>query len=433
MSPIAVGLVGFVVLFALLLVGLPVGVGLALVGFAGLWYLISPAAAMVKLATVPFDTVCNFNFSALPLFIFMAQVGFTSGLSKDLYALAAKWLGRLPGGIAMATVGGCAGFAAISASSVATAVTMGTVALPEMKRYKYDPALATGSVTAGGALGILIPPSGVFLLYGILTETSIGKLFIAGVIPGVILAAFYMITIYILCKLNPALGPRGPSYTLKEKIMAFGGVGEVLGLIALVLGGLLLGWFTATEAGAVGAFGAIALSMIRKRLDWEKFKHAVIETLKTTGMIYAILIGAFIFTPFIAASQIPMWLSAFITGLGVSPMVIMLIIIATYIILGTAMEENTMLFTTLPLFFPLILSLGFDPIWFGVIVVRMMMIAMISPPVGINLFVIQGISKEPMTTIFKGVIPFLIADVFHVILLLFVPQIATFLPSFMRY
>ena len=431
MSPIEIGIIGLLVLFALFTIGVPISAAMALVGFAGLWYLISKDAAIIKMGLTPFEVVCNWDLATLPLFILLAHVVFASGLSGDLYNLASKWVGHLPGGIAMATIGVCAGFSAVSASAVACAATMGMVAMPEMRKYNYDPALATGCIAAGGTIDVLIPPSGPFIIYGILTGTSIGRLFIAGIVPGILQAIFYIIIIYIRCKRNPSLGPAGPKYSLREKVAAFGSCGEIIGLILLVLGGLMVGWFTPTEAGAVGAFGAILFSLFRRRLNWERFKSALINTLLTSGMIYGILIGAFIFKYFMAVSTIPFGLIDFVGGLRLPPLAVMGCIIALYMILGTFMEEASMMVLTIPILFPLVVGLGFDPIWFGILTTRMQQIAMISPPVGITMFVIQGISKEPITTVYRGVIPFLLCDLVHVALLVFVPAISLFLPNIM--
>jgi tripartite ATP-independent transporter DctM subunit len=433
MTPEMIGIIGLVILFALLFIGIPVGVSLGLVAIAGLWVLLGDTATLLKMAITPFRMVESYDLSVLPLFLLMADVCAATGVSRDLYDLAAKWVGRLPGGIAMASIGACAIFAAISSSAVACAATIGSIAIPEMRRFNYDDSLATGTVAAGGTIGILIPPSFMFVLYGILTETSIGKLFMAGFIPGVLQAIFYFIAIYIVCKRNPSIGPRGPATTLKEKIMAFGSCGEVIGLILLVLVGITVGWFTPTEAGSIGAGGAILITLIRRRLTWQNFIQACMSSMKTTGMVFLILVGAYLFTYFITVTNIPMALSNMITGMGVSPMAVVWIIIGTYIFLGTAMEEASMMLLTIPIFTPIIMNLGFDKIWFGVLVVRMMQVAMISPPVGITLFVIKGIAKDvPMGTIYKGVIPFIIADVIHVTLVVFIPGLSMFLPSLMR-
>jgi C4-dicarboxylate transporter DctM subunit len=433
MTPEIIGIIGLVILFALLFIGIPVGVSLGLVAIAGLWVLLGSSATFLKMAITPFRMVESYDLSVLPLFLLMADVCAATGVSRDLYNLAAKWVGRLPGGIAMASIGACAIFAAISSSAVACAATIGSIAIPEMRRFNYDDSLATGTVAAGGTIGILIPPSFMFVLYGILTETSIGKLFMAGFIPGVLQAIFYFIAIYVVCKRNPSIGPRGPATTFKEKIMALGGCGEVIGLILLVLVGITVGWFTPTEAGSIGAGGAILITLIRRRLTWQNFIQACMSSMKTTGMVFLILVGAYLFTYFITVTNIPTALSNMIIGLGVSPMAVIWIIIGTYIFLGTAMEEASMMLLTIPIFTPIIMNLGFDKIWFGVLIVRMMQVAMISPPVGITLFVIKGIAKDvPMGTIYKGVIPFIIADVIHVTLVVFIPALSMFLPSLMR-
>jgi len=374
----------------------------------------------------------SWGLATLPLFLLMAHIVFACGFSRDLYGVAAKWLGHQRGGIAMATVGGSAVFAAISASSLATAVTMGLVALPEMKRYNYDPALSTGCIAAGGTMGQMIPPSAGLITYGIITGTSIGRLFAGGLIPGIIEAVFYIITIYILCRWKPSLGPRGPRYSLKEKVMSFAGCGELIGLIILVLGGIIFGCFSPTEAGAIGASGAIIFSLFRRRLNWEKFKNALIETMKTTGMLYGILIGAFVFKYFMAVTTIPFALADFVGGLPLPPLAIMGLIMVVYLFIGAIMDALAMILLTIPIFFPIAISLGFDPIWFGVILVGMTEIGLITPPIGMNVYAISGIAPDvPVTTIFKGVIPFLIADFCRMALYLLVPAVVLFLPSIM--
>jgi C4-dicarboxylate transporter DctM subunit len=432
MTPIAIGIIGLVVLFTLLAIGIPIGAGMALIGFLGIMWLVSPSAAFAKLEIVPFATVANYDLAVLPLFVFMAQLLFNTGLGSAMYNLAAKWLGRLPGGLAMATIAGSAGFATVSATAIGTAATVGLVALPEMKKYKYDPGLATGSIMAGAPIGILIPPSNLFILYGILTETSIGKLFIGGILPGIILALFYMVTIYTRCRLKPELGPKTAVSSFREKMGSLVKCIDVIILVIIILGGMMMGWFTPTEAGAVGAFCAIIITLGRKQLTWEKFKQAVLETAKTVGMVYGILIGAFIFNYFIANSTIPMYLATIVSELAIPSMFIMIIIIAMYIVLGIIMDEAAMFLLTIPIFFPLVMSMGFDAIWFGIIATRMVMIGMNTPPLGVSLYVISGIAPEiPISTIYKGVIPFLIADIFHVALLMAVPALVLILPGLM--
>lgn len=434
MSPVLVGILGFIVLFSLLALGLPIGAGMALVGFVGTWFLISDVAAFTKLAVVPFQTVTDYSLAVLPLFILMAQVVFVSGMGRDLFNLASKWLGHKRGGVAMAAVAGSGVFAAVSASSIATATTMGLVSIPEMRRLKYDPALATGAVAAGGTMGVLIPPSGALIIYGILTETSIGKLFAAGIIPGILEALFYILVIGILCWWKPKLGPPAEKAPLGEKIKSLGGCGEIVALIIFVLTGLIIGWFTPTEAGAVGAFGAIIMCTLRGRLTWDNFKTAIVETLKTTGMIYGILIGALIFNVFVAASTIPYVLSEFIGNMALPPHAILVMVLVLYFFLGCFLDVAAMTVLTIPIFFPLVVSLGFNPIWFGIIFVRMAEIAMITPPIGMNTFVIAGVVKEmgiPMETVFKGIIPFLLADFLHVTLLILFPSLSLFLVKLM--
>jgi C4-dicarboxylate transporter DctM subunit len=433
MSPIAIGLIGLVVMFVLLLLGMPIAVSMALVGFVGLLCLLSHTAAFAILAFTPYETVASYELSVLPLFLLMANVAFASGITRDLYDIFAKWLGHQPGGLAIATIAMCVVFGAISSSVIATAVTVGQVALPELKRFKYDPGLATAAVCVGGPIDGLMPPSGIMVIYGIMTETSIGKIMIAGIIPAVTLALFYIAVVYVLCRRNPNLGPPGPSYSLKEKVASFGSCGEMLGLLVLCLGGLQIGLFTATEAGAVAAFGAILLSLVRRRLNWPKFKKAVINTIITTGMIYFLMIGAMIFTYFLAVTRMPFLMADVITGLNISPLLIMVAFIAMFIILGTFMDEFTMMLITVPIFFPLVLHLGFDPLWFGIMVITLVGIGGISPPYGLILFTVAGIAPDvPLTTIYKGVLPFLIGALCNVALLLFVPAIALFLPSLMR-
>lgn len=432
MDPLLIGLIGFILLFILLAFGMPIGLGMSTIGYAGMLYFLPGIAAATKMASTPFDQVSSYSLSVLPLFVLMAHITFSSGVTTDLFNLAHKWLGHQRGGVAMATVGGCAGFAAVSASSMATAATMGLVAIPEMKRLNYDPSLATGVIAAGGTIGILIPPSACLIIYGVITETSIGKLFIGGLIPGILEALFYIVTIYIICRWNPLLGPRGPKVTLKEKFVAFKSCGEIAALITLVLGGLIIGWFTPTEAGAVGASGSIIISLIRKRLTWKNFKDAIIETMKMTGMIYFIVVGAFLFNHFLTLTMIPTSLANFVIETQVPPIVTMFMIIGVYLILGCIVDAFAMIMLTIPIFYPIAQSLGFDLVWFGIIVTRVMEMAMITPPIGMNVYVIAGVAPDvPMQTIFRGIFPFLMADIVHLSLLLFVPSVVLFLPGIM--
>jgi len=430
MTPITTGIIGMVILLCLMALGMPIGFGMLLLGFVGFAYLVKLSGAIQILSTVPYNVISNYDYCVLPLFLLMAGVCLYSGLAKSLFRLVYTWIGRLQGGLAVATIGACAMFAAASSSSIATAVTIGVVAIPEMRSYKYDAALATGCVAAGGTLGILIPPSGILIIYGIITEQSISKLFVAGVIPGIVLAVMFMIMIYIRARLNPNLAPQGPRTSFKTKIVAVGQSFEMLALLLLVIVGLIIGWFTPTEAGAIGAFGAIVLSLIRRRLSWEGFKKSLIDSLRDTGMIFTIILGAFVFNAFLAVSTIPMEVATFVGNLGLPPLGIMIIIIFVYVILGCFIDTMSMVLLTIPIFFPVATSLGFNPIWFGIIIVLMCEISMITPPIGVNVFVIAGISRDiPMQTVFKGIIPFLAIELVFVALLVAFPQMALFLPS----
>ena len=433
MTPLTIGVIGLVILFVLLLSRMPIGLVMALVGFTGFAIIAGFGDALGILGTVPYATFANYNMSIIPLFILMGAFCYYSGLSKDLYDSVHAWIGHFRGGLSMATVGACAGFAAVSGSSLATAATMGTVALPEMKRYGYYNRLATGAVAAGGTIGILIPPSIVLILYAVITEQSIGKLFLAGIIPGVLEAIFYLLTIYILCRFNPRLGPPGPGTSFKQKVVSLSNSWIVLVLFVLIMGGLYLGWFSPIEASGIGAFGAFIFALLRKKLPWQSFKESLFDTGKTTVMIFIILLGAMIFGYFLAVSRIPYELASTISALPVNEYVILAIILIFYLFLGAVMDSLAMMLLTVPIFFPLILELGFDPVWFGILIVRVCEIGLITPPVGLNVYIIRGVAKDvPMQTIFSGIAPFLVADVLHVILLVAFPQITLFLPNLMK-
>jgi C4-dicarboxylate transporter DctM subunit len=433
MTPLTIGYIGIALLIVLLFSGIHIGVVMGAIGFLGIACISGWAAGLIVLKTVPFTTFANYSMSVVPLFILMGGFCFYAGISKELYDTVHKWLGHLRGGLAMATVGACAAFAAVSGSSLATAATMGTVALPEMRRYRYDPSLAAGCIAAGGSIGILIPPSVPLIIYGILANESIGKLFMAGIIPGVLEAIFYIITIYILCRLEPAKGPSGSRTGFMEKVTSLKATWGVLLLFIIVIGGIYVGIFSPTEAAGVGACGACIFAMVRRRLDWQNFKASVVGTVKTTSMIFVIFLGAMILGYFLAVTRLPFELAEFVGGLPVNRYVILALILVVYFMLGCIMDSLAMILLTVPIFYPLITALGFDPIWFGIIIVRAAEIGLITPPVGLNVFVISGITKDiPMYTIFKGIIPFIIADICHVILLVTVPQVATFLPGLMK-
>ena len=434
MSPVAVGVIGIAVLIFIFMLGMPVGFAMAFVGLVGFCYLVSPDAGLSLLARDVFSSLSSYSLTVIPMFIFMGAIAYATGMSRRLYAASHNLFGRVRGGLAMATIAACAGFAAICGSTAATAAAMGRVALPEMKRYGYDDSLATGSVASAGSLGILIPPSTVFIVYGVLTEQSIGKLFIAGVFPGVLLAALFMAAVVILCWRKPALAPAGQPTTFKQKLIGLGGISEMLVLFLLVMGGLFLGWFSPVQAGAVGATGALLIGLVRRQLDWAGFKQAVGETVKVTCEIMVIVTGAVILGHFIAVTTIPLILADWVAGLPLPSAAIMAIIVFMYLLGGMFMDALALITLTIPIIYPVVLTMGFDPIWFGVIIVLVTEMGVITPPVGINVYVIKGIAEDiPLETIFKGIFPFLLALIIAVALLIAFPNIATFLPGLISY
>ncbi len=433
MSSEFVGILGIIILFILLASRIYIGIAMALVGFLGFSYLSGLSTGLALLGMVPYGTGSFYTFSVIPLFVLMGQLAFYSGMSHDIYRAVHKWMGHLPGGLGMATIAGCAGFAAICGSSLATAATMGTVALPEMRKYRYDLGLATGSIAAGGTLGILIPPSIGFVIYGILTEESIGRLLLAGILPGLLLAGLYMLSIYILCKRNPQLGPAGPNVPLKEKMLALTGTWSMLLLFVLVMGGIYLGVFTPIEAAGVGASGALVIAVIRKKMSFSILLKCLQDTLRTTAMIFLILIGAEIFTLFLGASKLPMLLADVVGALPPHRYIVLSIILMLFVILGCVMDGIAMIVLTIPIIFPVVQALNFNPIWFGVLMVIVLEMGLITPPVGLNVFIIKGVAKDvPLKVIFKGIIPFLVASVVAIILIMILPEIALYIPTQMR-
>lgn len=434
MNPVIVGIIGIVVLIVLFLLRLPVGFALALVGVLGFGYLVSPQAGFGILARDLFYTFSSYSLTVVPMFVLMGSIASASGMSRRLYGASYQLLGRLRGGLAIATVAGCAGFAAICGSTSATAAAMGKVALPEMKRYNYADSLATGCVAAAGSLGILIPPSTIFIIYGIMTEQSIGKLFLAGILPGLILSSLFMMVITLLCQRNPKLAPPGPATNWKDKISGLVGIIETLSLFALVIIGLFLGWFSPTQAGGAGAAGALLIGVATRKLTRQGFLGAVKEALRITCMVMVIVAGAIVFGHFMAVARIPVMLADWVVGLPLPPMAIMGVIILIYLLGGCFMDALALITLTIPIFYPAILALGFDPIWFGVIIVLVTEMGVITPPVGINVYVIKGIAPDvSLRTIFQGVIPFLGAQLATAAILIFLPQIATFLPGLTTY
>ena len=431
MSPIEIGVVGVIALFVFMLLGMPIGLTMGLIGFLGLVLINGVDAALVRLGLTAFSSTNSYLISLLPLFTLMGEFAFASGITRDAYDAGYKWIGHRPGGLAIATIAGCAAFAAVCGSSVATSATIGAAALPEMRRYKYNPSLATASVAAGDS-GHPDPPSMGFVLYGLITEQSIGKLLISGILPGILLALLFVIAISIWTKLDPAAGPRGPKSSWREKVMALKDVWAVLLLFIIVIGGIYSGVFNATEAAGVGTFCAFLIALVRRKLTKENIVTSFRSTLVTTGMIFLLIICAQIFSYFVAVSRLSSALAGFIGGLALPPLGILIAILILYVILGCIMEVFSAMLITMPILFPLVVSLGYDPIWFGVITVIMLEMGLITPPVGMNVFVIAGIARNvPMYTIFKGVWPFVLAMAICIVLLIVFPQIALFLPKHM--
>jgi C4-dicarboxylate transporter DctM subunit len=368
------------------------------------------------------------------MFVFMGSIAFYSGISGRLYDVAYKFIGHQRGGLALATTLACAGFGAMCGSTIAGAAAMGKATLPEMERYGYDKSLATGCVAAAGSLAILIPPSGILIIYGIMVEESVGRLFAAGIIPGVLLTALFAATIYVICRFKPALAPPGSRTGWKERMASLGGVIEMALLFALVMGGLFVGWFTPTEAGAAGAAGALVIALVRRGLSWRGFLEALGETVRISAMVYLIIAGATVFGRFMAVSRIPFELSEWIGGLGLSPAVIMTLIIFGYLVGGCFMDSLALITLTVPILHGVVLSLGFDSIWFGIMIVLVTEMGAITPPVGINVYTIKGVAPDvPLETIFRGIFPFLVAIIVCAALLVAFPQIVLFLPGLTVY
>jgi tripartite ATP-independent transporter DctM subunit len=409
-----------------------VGLAMALSAFLGLIYLMGPSQALNVLGNAPFRTAAAYTMSVIPLFVLMGNLSLYAGVSEDLYSAAYKFFGHLPGGLAMATTVACAGFAATCGSSVATAVTIGSVALPEMRKFNYAPSLAAGSLAAGGTLGILIPPSIGFILYSMLTDESVGKLFIGGIVPGLALTGLFVLAIYIQVRRNLRLGPPGPRVSFKEKMASIKGIAGALALFLLVIGGLYGGIFTATEAGGIGAFGSFLLMALRGKLNFKNLVNVLMDTGKVTAMCFIILAGANVFGYFMAVTRIPAELAKLAVALPVPPIFVMIFILIIYLFLGCIVDAIAMIVLTVPIFYPVVLGLGFNSVWFGVITVIVMEMGLITPPVGMNVFAIAGVANDiPLYTIFRGIFPFLIAMVLLVALLIAVPQLATFLPNLM--
>jgi len=426
------GVAGILVLLLLLALRMPVGIAMMVVGTAGIALLANERAALSTLANEAIAITTKVELLVIPLFILMGNLATASGLSRNLYDAAYAWVGARRGGLASATVLGCAGFSALCGSSVASAVTVGRVALPEMQRHRYDPGLATGTVAAGGTLGILIPPSAGFVIYAILTEQSIGQLFIAGILPGLLLTGLFVLTVWLLVARDPALGPPGPRLPRAERLAVLAGAGPILFVMVGTIGGIYGGVFTPMEAAAVGAVLTLLIALARRGLTLASAGQVLSDTARTTAMIYVILVGAHVFGPFLARTGLPGALSDWMIGLGLGPYGTLALILLALILLGCFLEGFAMLVLTLPILFPTVVALGFDPIWFGVVMVIVLEMGLITPPVGVNVFVVKSIAREvPLARMFRGVLPFWGAMMVCVLLLVAFPGVATFLPQTM--
>ncbi|WP_119419847.1 TRAP transporter large permease [Desertibaculum subflavum] len=432
MDPTLLSILVFALLFVLLAAGMPIGFAMGLSAFTGMALLIDLNAALALLGQTAYETGITYNLSVVPMFLLMGFIAGGAGLSEGLYRACNAWLGHRRGGLALATIGACGAFAAICGSSLATAATMCQIALPEMRRHGYDDRLATGAIAAGGTIGILIPPSVLMVLYGLLTETSISRLFLAGMLPGLLTVVVFMITISITMRINPALGPRGPRVALRQRVTVLRDVWGTVALFLLVIGGIYTGIFSPTEAASVGAIGALALAVINRRFSRGLLLGSLIDTVKTTAMIFTILIGAILLNNFLILAAIPNLVSDWITTLPLGPTAILVVILLLYVVLGCALDSLAMVLLTIPIFFPIIKELGYDPVWFGIIVVMVVELGLITPPIGMNVFVIKGIAGNvPLERIFAGVAPFVVAQVVLITILVIFPEIALWLPSTM--
>jgi tripartite ATP-independent transporter DctM subunit len=433
MTPTVIGVIGLLALFVLIFSRMPVGFVMALIGFIGFGTIVNYDAARSLIAKDIFDVFGSYNLTVIPLFILMGQISFHAGISSRLFEVAYKFIGHWPGGMAIATIGACAGFSAICGSTNATAATMAAVTLPEMRKYRYKDSLAAGVVAAGGSLGILVPPSVVFIIYGIMTEQSIGKLFMAGILPGILLAGLFMLAVVVWVRLSPEVAPRGPRSTFQARLASLAGLVETLLLFLLVMGGLFLGFFTPTEAGAVGAMGSILIALFRRNLTWKGFVQSLFETTRISCMILVIVAGATIFGHFLAITRIPFDIAEWVAAFNLPPFAVMTLIIAVYLVGGCVIDALALIMLTVPIFYPVVASLGYDPIWFGVVIVLVTQIGVITPPVGVNVYVVSGVARDiPLHVIFKGVVPLLLALIAATLLMLPFPEIALWLPGMMH-
>ena len=427
---IGAAVIGIIIMLGLMFIGMNIGLAMGVVGFFGYWSVINFRAAMGVLQTIPATQASNYALTVIPLFILMGNFAFASGMSKGLYNAANKWLNRLPGGLCCATIAACAGFGAICGSPAATAATMGTVAIPEMRKYGYDDSLSTGAVSVGGTMGIIIPPSTPMIMYGIIAEQSIGRMFAAGIIPGIILAVFLCATVAIWVKRNPALAPAMERFTWRDRFASLKGLGWMVVLFAGVFYSMFSGIFTINEAAAGGAFLAMLITLITGNLSFKTFKAVMKDTVKTTAMTYLVLVGALVFGSFMAITGLPMAMAGAISSTALSRYVVFAMIVLIYLVLGCLMDALPMVMLTVPIFLPVILSLDFDPIWFGVMIIFVMQLGLITPPVGLNCYVISGIAKDvPLQKIFMGALPFVAPLLLIIIVCTAFPNLVTWLPD----
>ncbi|MBU6503842.1 MAG: TRAP transporter permease [Burkholderiales bacterium] len=432
MSNDMVALVGFAVLFLLMLARVPVGMAMGLVGVTGYSYIVGGGPALKLVSLTSMRTVTDYTFGVIPMFMLMGAFVSASGLSKEIFRAADAFIGHLRGGLGIATIVACGGFAAICGSSVATAATFSVVAYPEMRRFRYPQSFSAGVIAAGGTLGAMLPPSTVLVVYAILTEQDIGKLFMAGILPGLLAMTMYVITVNLIVKFKPDLLPAGELRPWAERAQALKTVWAPLALFIFVIGGLYGGFFTPTEAGGVGASGAYLLGVMRGKLDRKKTREALLQATRTTAAVFTVLIGALLFGYFLTITQAPQRLTEFLTGLGIGRYGVLALMMVTFLILGSLMDAMAMIILTVPIVFPVITAMGFDPIWFGIIIVMTVELGLIHPPVGMNVFVIKSVVKEvSFSTIFKGVLPFIVTDILRLVILIAFPAIALWLPQHM--
>ena len=430
MSTDGIAVLGFVVLFALMLLRVPVGMAMGLVGVGGFAALVGGTPALRLIGQTAMRTVTDYTFGVIPMFLLMGAFVSVSGMSRELFRAANTFVGHRRGGIGFATIVACAGFAAISGSSVATAATFSTVAYPEMRRYRYPQSIACGVIAAGGTLGAMFPPSTVLVVYGIITEQDIAKLFLAGIVPGLLAACMYVATIALIGVTRPELVPAGPRSSWPERAAALKDVWAPLLLFGFVIGGLYGGLFTPTEAGGMGAGGAFLIGFLRRRLNGEQIRHALLQATRTAAAVFTVLIGALLFGYFLTITQTPQKVTEFLTGLGIGRYGILALIMLMYLVLGCLMDAMAMIILTVPIIFPLVTALGFDPIWFGVIIVMTVELGLIHPPVGMIVFVIKSVIGEvSFSTIFRGVLPFIVTDLVRLVILIAFPVLSTWLPS----